>query len=257
MFLLSTWLAGTKILAPQRNALLDFLIAVFCPGCITIPNIATAMSEPEMQQGSLSRSSRKRGPDVCQFRWADRGPLGERIYRRRVIGTLCQFPDSARKSLAGLVTEINMNILKPSALLMTIAQLCDHFTQRELAIDNFWRSYSTKRAYKAYLKRWIVPHWGSVRLSEVRTMEVGSWLRRLPLAKGSCAKIRNIFSVLFNHACRHELFNHNPLRLVRQGAKTSHSECADTPRNKGAHRKSELTRTNVGARRCVHGIAAE
>jgi len=174
-----------------------------------------------------------------------------------VIGTLCQFPDSARKSLAGLVTEINMNILKPSALLMTIAQLCDHFTQRELAIDNFWRSYSTKRAYKAYLKRWIVPHWGSVRLSEVRTMEVGSWLRRLPLAKGSCAKIRNIFSVLFNHACRHELFNHNPLRLVRQGAKTSHSECADTPRNKGAHRKSELTRTNVGARRCVHGIAAE
>ena len=50
-------------------------------------------------------------------------------------------------------------------------------------------------------------------------MEAELWLRRLPLAKGSCAKIRNILSVLFNHACRHELFNHNPIRLVRQGAK--------------------------------------
>src|SRR5260370_35259507 len=50
-------------------------------------------------------------------------------------------------------------------------------------------------------------------------MEVESWLRRLPLAKSSCAKIRNILSVLFNHACRHELFNGNPIRLVRQGAK--------------------------------------
>jgi len=102
---------------------------------------------------------------------------------------------------------------------MTMVQLCDHFVLRELASDNLWRSYSTKRAYKAYLKRWIVPHWGDLRLSEVRTMEVEVWLRRLPLAKGSCAKIRNTLSVLFNHACRHELFNHNPIRLVRQGAK--------------------------------------
>jgi integrase len=41
----------------------------------------------------------------------------------------------------------------------------------------------------------------------------------LPLAKSSCAKIRGILSVLFNHACRHELFDRNPIRLVRQGAK--------------------------------------
>jgi len=50
-------------------------------------------------------------------------------------------------------------------------------------------------------------------------MEVESWLRRLPLAKSSCAKIRNILSVLFNHACRYELFDRNPIYLVRQSAK--------------------------------------
>jgi integrase len=162
-----------------------------------------------MQKGSLIRSCRKRGPDVWQFRWADKGPFGKRIYRRRVIGTVCQYADaeSARKSVAGLLTEITTNAFKRYALPMIIAEVCDHFIQRELTNDNLWRSYSTKRAYKTYLKRWIVPHWCNVRLSEVRTVEVESWLRRLPLAKSSCAKVRNIVSVLFNHACRHELFN--------------------------------------------------
>src|SRR4030088_2649311 len=60
---------------------------------------------------------------------------------------------------------------------------------------------------------------GHMRLAEVRAMEVESWLRSLPLAKSSCAKIRGILSGLFNHACRHELFDRNPIRLVRQGAK--------------------------------------
>lgn len=184
-----------------------------------------------MQQGSLIRSPRKRGPDVWQFRWADRGPLGKRIYRRRVIGTVCQYVDaeSARKSVAVLLTEINTNGLKRCALPMTIAEICNHFIQRELTSDNLWRSYSTKRAYEAYIKRWIVPHWGCLRLSEVRTMEVESWLHRLPLAKSSCAKIRNILSVLFNHACRHELFDRNPIRLVRQGAKRRTTPSVLTP----------------------------
>jgi len=184
-----------------------------------------------MQQGSLIRSGRKRGPDVWQFRWADRGPFGKRIYRRRVIGTVCQYADaeSARKAVAGLLTEINTNGLKRCALPMTIAEVCDHFIQCELTSDNLWRSYSTKRAYKAYIKRWIVPHWEGVRLSEVRTMEVESWLRRLPLAKSSCAKIRNILSVLFNHACRHELFDRNPIQLVRQGAKRRTTPSVPTP----------------------------
>src|SRR6267143_1409267 len=174
-----------------------------------------------MQQGSLIRSARKRGPDVWQFRWADRGLYGKRIYRKRVIGTACQYADadSARRAVTGLLIEINANVFQRCHLPMTIAEVCDHFVQRELTKDNSWRSHSTKKAYKAYLNRWVIPHWGSARLSEVRTTEVELWLRSLPLAKSSCAKIRGILSVLFNHACRHELFDRNPIRLVRQGAK--------------------------------------
>ena len=102
---------------------------------------------------------------------------------------------------------------------ITVAQLCDHFEQRELARDNTWRSYSTKKTYQAYLTRWVLPHWRHYELAEVRTIQVESWLRRLPLAKSSCAKIRNLMSVLFNHACRYELFDRNPIYLVRQSAK--------------------------------------
>src|SRR5256885_12269941 len=74
-----------------------------------------------------------------------------------------------------------------------------------------------------------IPHWGSVCLSEVRTTELESWLRSLPVAKSSCAKIRNLLSVLFDHACRHELFDRNPIRLVRQGAKRRTTPCVLTP----------------------------
>jgi len=90
----------------------------------------------------------------------------------------------------------------PAILPMTIAEVCDHFIQRELHQENSWRSHSTKKTYRAYLNRWVIPNWGSMRLSEVRTTDVESWLRSLPVAKSSCAKIRGILSVLFNHACR-------------------------------------------------------
>src|SRR5260370_42249023 len=100
--------------------------------------VATAMLEAGMQQGSLIKRHRKRGPDVWQFRWADRGPFGKRIYRRRVIGTVCQYPDadSARKSVAGLLTENNTDGVKRCALPITIAEVCQHFMPLQLPNDH-------------------------------------------------------------------------------------------------------------------------
>jgi hypothetical protein len=54
---------------------------------------------------------------------------------------------------------------------LTVKEVSNHFEQRELTKDNIWRSYSTKKSYKAYLNRWIIPHWGTIRLSEVRTIQ--------------------------------------------------------------------------------------
>ncbi len=184
-----------------------------------------------MQCGSLIRKSRKRGPDVWLFRWSEKGTPGKRVYRKRVIGTLEEYSDvdAARCAVTGLIAKINGANPRKGQDSMTIAQLCNHFEQPELAQSNGWRSYATKKCYAVYLRRWIVPHWGKYELRNVRTIEVECWLRRLPLAKSSCAKIRNLMSVLFSHACRYELFDRNPIHLVRQGAKRKKVPCVLTP----------------------------
>ena len=174
-----------------------------------------------MQRGSLAMVSRKKAPGVWQFRWSEKDLHGVRVQRKRVIGSVERYPDeaAARSAVTILLAEINSDKARMGSRSITMAQLCDHFEQRELARDNTWRSYATKKTYHAYLTRWIRPHWRHYELAEIRTIQVESWLRTLPLAKSSCAKIRNLMSVLFNHACRYELFDRNPIYLVRQSAK--------------------------------------
>jgi integrase len=174
-----------------------------------------------MQHGSLIRSIRKHGPDVWQFRWSETGGNGQRVYRKRVIGTVEQYSDAveARRFAAGILAMASPADLPKKPVAMTIAELGQHFQHRELARDDNWRSYSTRRNYEFNLRKWIIPRWGNYELGAVRTIEVECWLRSLPLARSSCAKIRNLMSVLFNHAWRHELFDRNPIKLVRQSAK--------------------------------------
>lgn len=174
-----------------------------------------------MQRGSPAMVRRKEGPAVWQFRWSEKDLQGARVQRKRVIGTIERYPNeaAARSAITIWLAEINSDKVRISSGSITVSQLCDHFEQHELARDNTWHSYATKKTYQAYLNRWVRLYWRHYELAEVRTTQVESWLRRLPLAKSSCAKIRNLMSVLFNHACRYELFDRNPIHLVRQSAK--------------------------------------
>lgn len=137
-----------------------------------------------MQRGSLIRSVRKHGPDVWQFRWSETGGDGRRVYRKRVIGTMDQYSDAveARRIATGILAMPGHGDfpIKPASI--TIAELSQHFQHRELAHADSWRSYSTRRNYIFYLGRWIIPRWGSYTLGQVRTIEVESWPRGLPLA---------------------------------------------------------------------------
>ena len=133
------------------------------------------------------------------------------------------------RALTGLIARINAANPRIGLCSTTLSQLSNHFERIELAPGNTWRTYLTKRCYVGYLKRWIVPQWGTYELRNIKTIEVESWLRRLPLAKSSCAKIRGVISVLFNHACRYELFDSNPIHLVRQSAKRNKTPCVLTP----------------------------
>lgn len=173
-----------------------------------------------MQFGSLIKAKRRSGQSVWEFRWRDR-TSGKAVYRRILLGTTNQIATEveAREIVEGIVLEINSDDPRLRASVLRMSQLIEHYRRRELSVDNSWKSYATKKGYENYLKRWIAPKWGTYPLTKIKPIEVESWLRQLPLARGSCAKIRNIMSVLFNHARRYELYSENPIHLVRQSAK--------------------------------------
>jgi integrase len=105
-----------------------------------------------MQRGSLAIVSRKDGPAVRQFRWSEKDSHGIRVQRKRVIGAVDRYRDkgAARSAVTVLLQEVNSHKLRMGSCSITIAQLCDHFEQRELAKENAWRSYATKKTYHAY-----------------------------------------------------------------------------------------------------------
>lgn len=137
------------------------------------------------------------------------------------MGSIKQFADeaAARQAVTALHLNINPGDVRVCSKPLTLAKLVDHYHQRELKSDTVWKTYSTKVTYQGYIQKWIMPRWGRYLLSQVSAGEVEQWLRSLPLARSSCAKIRNIMSVLFNHGMRHEICNRNPIRFVRQSAK--------------------------------------
>lgn len=123
-----------------------------------------------MQEGSVIRERRKLGPDVWCHRWWESGPGGNRVHRRIVLGTADQLRDisSARQMTTGFMREINASDIRLAGTSMTLAQLAEHFQQRELGRWNERISFSTKRAYQGYLNKWVVPRWGDYLLPNIR-----------------------------------------------------------------------------------------
>jgi len=174
-----------------------------------------------MQNGSLIRSERQRGPDVWEFRWRELGGNGKPRHRRIVLGSVNRLVDesAARQAISALHIDINAGDARIKANVTTVSDLAEHYRQRELRPDTVWKTYSTKVTYEGYLNKWILSRWGNYPLVRVNAGEVELWLRSLTLARASCAKIRNLMSVLFNHGIRHEICDRNPIQLVRQSAK--------------------------------------
>lgn len=174
-----------------------------------------------MQNGSVIRAQRQRGPDVWEFRWREPGADGKRKHRRIVLGSVEQLADETAARQA--ITALRLQFARGDAWLKTrsttVSDLVSHYRERELDPDTVWKTHSTKVTYEGYLNKWILPRWERHPLVRVNAGEVELWLRSLPLARSSCAKIRNLMSVVFNHGIRHEICDRNPIQLVRQSAK--------------------------------------
>src|SRR5438067_11440066 len=72
-----------------------------------------------------------------------------------------------------------------------IGELVAHFREHELIdLGDEGKAYSTRSRCNSVLNKWVVPRWQGIPIIEVRTVEVEAWLRALPVARGTKAKIR-------------------------------------------------------------------
>ena len=179
------------------------------------------------QRGYLRCVKRKDGSSCWEFLWRENGPSGKRTRRTAVIGTLEQYPteELARAAVNGLRMRINEDHNRQHRRPILVGDLVDHYMQTELS-EKSGHAHATRIIYSEFLKRWVRPRWATANIRDVRTVAVEEWLRHLhrvdgePLADATKAKIRNLMSVLFNHAIRHEWLEQgkNPITLVRQCA---------------------------------------
>src|SRR6266852_3794290 len=200
------------------------------------------MRRTSYQQGSLKLAERRKGK-AWKFRWREVQTDGSIRRKSIVIGPLAEFPNESAAQAAVDVIRLTVNKQTPQQLLKNVSfeALVTHYREHELpdifhkrkpasgSADEMQKSYSTQYAYEIYLKLWILPRWRSYRLSEVKAVDVEAWLKSLPLARGSKAKIRNLMSALYSHAIRWEWAEKNPIKSVRQSAKRMRTPDVLTP----------------------------
>src|ERR1035441_603898 len=106
-----------------------------------------------------------------------------------------------------------------------MGELVARFREHELIdLGDEGKAYSTRSRCNSVLNKWVLPRWQCARINEVRTVEVETWLRGLPLARGTKAKIRKTLGLLFNHAIRWEFTTRNPISGPVRGSGVRQSE---------------------------------
>jgi len=185
------------------------------------------MQRTRTQRGGVNLDVSSSGNQIWVFRWRETRPDGRRAPRKRVIGTLEEYPTKKAAENAARGFRLDLVDQGSAALVqITMKELVDHFSEHE-QVDrgNEGRAYSTRDRCESVLNRWILPRWGKTPIDEVRTVAVEEWLRSLPRANGTKSKIRNTMGSLFNHAIRWEFTDKNPITGpvrgsgVRQSAK--------------------------------------
>lgn len=167
------------------------------------------------KQGSLKTESRKTGPDVWVYRWRER-ENDLQVQRKVILGTVKELNKTQAQRMADEYRQL-ANTPQPigANTSLTVAELVDHYKERELGEDS-GKAAKPRKAYVYIFTNYILPKWGTLTLRMVKAVAVEDWLKTLPLANGSKAKVREVFGAAFRHAMRHELYPTNPIASVRQ-----------------------------------------
>ena len=198
------------------------------------------MKKARSQKGSLCMSVNGSGTQVWIFRWWETMTDGRRVRKKRQVGTLDQYKTEAAAEKAVRNWRLTLSANQGGTISgVTMKAVIDHFREKELVDKGEdGRAWSTRDRYEANLNSWIEPRWGKEELTAIKAPLVEEWLRMLhqkprkgkgpqslaverelkPLAPASKAKIRNLMSVLFNHAIRWDFTDRNPISGPNKGA---------------------------------------
>ena len=157
------------------------------------------MRRTRFQQGSLQLVDRSGGKRTWEYRWYELQSDGSRKRRNLMVGSLEQYPNetAAQKAVAALRADINAENPRTSLTPISVQTLIEHYREKELG-PNCSKTRKTQVTYEGYFNKWILPRWGSYRVTDVKAVAVEQWLRSLQYANGSKAKARNIRSRHFS-----------------------------------------------------------
>jgi len=118
---------------------------------------------------------RNDGIERWVFRWRERAADGSLRPRKKIIGTVHEWPQNSKKlhdKLAGLRLLINAD--GPTALTsITMAALVEHYKVHELwGNSDEGKAHSTRSRLKCYLDKWILPHWSKYDLTGIKTVAI-------------------------------------------------------------------------------------
>lgn len=178
------------------------------------------MQRTRIQRGGVNRDVSSSGREIWVFRWRETRPDGRRAPRKKVIGTLEEYPTKKAAENAARVFRLNLVDRGSTAVArITMRELVDHFSEHE-QVDKGeeGRAYSTRDRCESVLNCWNLPRWGKTAIDQIRTVAVEDWLRSIPRANGTKSKIRNTMSALYNHAIRWEFTDKNPVTGPHRGS---------------------------------------
>jgi integrase len=127
----------------------------------------------------------------------------------------------------------------------TFGQLCQHYIQHELRIDQNEsarpKSFATIETYERHLLNRIIPRWGRLAPLAVEATHIETWFRELrkgnptvkALADPTIDKIRQIMNQVYQHGQRHNFVPRqqegNPMNWVSQRTTSDYKAVIMTP----------------------------
>lgn len=179
-----------------------------------------------MAKGTVSKKERANGLTWIYRYQTTRPSDGKRVEHPVVIGLVKDIGKSeadAWREVGRLGLDINAKQGTEGAI--TFRAAAEHFRKSELKkkAGIGVRAGETISTNELLLDNWILPRWGDMLCSEVRSLMIEAWFEAIAKPRGtlewtSIVKIRSVMSQVFKHAHRHELI---PAAIGKDGRPTN------------------------------------